>query len=51
MSSHDNMNGKIDRRKFLKLMGTTGATAAVFSIGSPLGLGETMLVKPPMRPG
>lgn len=50
MSSHENTKDKIDRRTFLKLMGSTGATAAVVSVGNPLGLGGHMLVKPPVRP-
>jgi len=50
MSSHEKLNAKIDRRSFLKLMGTTGATAAVVSIGNPLALGERFTVKPPLGP-
>lgn len=50
MSSQDNMNGKIDRRTFLKLMGSTGATAAVVSIGNPLALGERFSTTPPFAP-
>lgn len=46
MFSHDKLNGKIDRRTFLKLMGTTGATAAVVSVGNPLTLGERFIANP-----
>jgi pyruvate dehydrogenase E1 component alpha subunit len=50
MSSHGKLNGKLDRRTFLKLMGSTGATAAVVSVGNPLSLGERLIGKPPLGP-
>lgn len=50
MSEHDKSNGKVDRRSFLKLMGTAGATAAVASFASPPSIGNAMF-SPPSRPG
>ncbi len=40
MSEQNDRNGRIDRRTFLKLMGTAGAAAAFVSVAQPAGLGE-----------
>jgi TPP-dependent pyruvate/acetoin dehydrogenase alpha subunit len=50
MSNNDKSNGKIDRRSFLKVMGTAGATAAFISVAKPPSLGEAFSAKPPIQP-
>lgn len=47
--SNDKQNGKLDRRTFLKVMGSAGATAAFASVAVPVGLGPS-LFKPPVSP-
>lgn len=49
MSEQDTLKGKVDRRSFLKIMGTAGASAAFVSVGNPLSIGQKSA--PPLRPG
>lgn len=49
MSEQDVKNGKLDRRTFLKVIGSAGASAAFISAAQPLQLGYT-LIKPPLGP-
>lgn len=47
MSEQGVKNGSIDRRTFLKMMGTAGATAAFVSVAQPAALGEAFFQPPP----
>jgi pyruvate dehydrogenase E1 component alpha subunit len=43
-------DSRIDRRTFLKIMGSAGASAAVVSFANPLSIGENYTFKPPAGP-
>ena len=47
MSDQEQAKGKMDRRSFLKVMGTAGASAAIVSVGNPLSLGQQFRGVPP----
>lgn len=42
----ENMNGKVDRRSFLKMMGSAGASAAFVSFARPPSLGPSLVAPP-----
>ena len=46
MSVQDKLKGQLDRRSFLKVMGTAGASAAFVSVGNPLSLGQKFVTPP-----
>jgi TPP-dependent pyruvate/acetoin dehydrogenase alpha subunit len=47
MSDQEQAKGKMDRRSFLKVMGSAGASAAIVSVGNPLSLGQQFRGAPP----
>jgi TPP-dependent pyruvate/acetoin dehydrogenase alpha subunit len=49
MSEQDVKKGKVDRRTFLKIIGTAGATAAFMSVAQPAAMGEAFF-QPPSGP-
>lgn len=51
MSDQEQAKGKMDRRSFLKVMGSAGASAAIVSVGNPLSLGQQFRATPPFGPG
>lgn len=50
MSEQEGKKGQVDRRTFLKIMGTAGATAAFMSVAQPAALGEAAFDRP-LSPG
>ncbi len=48
--SVQSVSDKLDRRGFLKLMGSAGATMAVVSVGNPRSIGEQFGFRPPAGP-
>lgn len=50
MSEHDKLQGRFDRRSFLKLLGSAGVTASIVSVGNPLSVGSKFSVSPPLGP-
>ena len=53
MSEQDLSNGRVDRRTFLKMLGSAGASAAIVSVGAPR-FGSPSVppgqMQPPMAP-
>jgi acetoin:2,6-dichlorophenolindophenol oxidoreductase subunit alpha len=47
MSEQEMLKGKVDRRTFLKILGSAGASAAFVTVGAPQALG---LMQPPNAP-
>jgi pyruvate dehydrogenase E1 component alpha subunit len=50
MSVQENLKGKMDRRSFLKVMGSAGASAAIVSVGNPMSFGQQFRAAPPFNP-
>jgi len=50
MSEQDAKRGQVDRRTFLKIMASAGATAAFLSVAAPAGIGEAAELLPPGSP-